>query len=112
MARLWRPLVVGAVIVVGVFALAKARIFKPAAVKAAGPGDPYAGQVVFEGTCAGCHGTGGEGGTPGPRLIGSGLTAADVTQRVEQGSGVMPAGLVSGKDEANVVAYVVSIANP
>ena len=112
MGRLWRPLLVGVLVVVGVFALAKARVFEPTAVKAAGPGDPYAGEVVFEGKCAGCHGTGGKGGTPGPRLIGADLTAADVTQRVEQGSGVMPAGLVSGKDEANVVAYVVSIANP
>lgn len=110
MRRLWRPITVGALVVVGVFALAKARVFEPAAVKAAGPGDPYAGQVVFEGKCAGCHGTGGKGGTPGPRLIGNGLTAADVTARVEQGAGVMPAGLVSGTDEANVVAYVVSIA--
>ena len=112
MKRIWRPLVVGAVVVVAVFALAKARIFEPSAVKAAGPGDPYAGQLVFESKCAGCHGTGGKGGSPGPRLIGSGLSAEDVTARVEHGSGVMPAGLVSGKDEANVVAYVVSIASP
>jgi mono/diheme cytochrome c family protein len=107
-----RPPLVGALVVVGVFALAKARIFEPSAGKAAGGGDPHAGQVVFEGKCAGCHGTGGQGGTPGPRLIGAKLTASDVTQRVEQGGGVMPAGLVSGKDEADVVAYVVSIANP
>jgi mono/diheme cytochrome c family protein len=100
------------VIVVAVFVLAKARIFEPAQVKAAGPGDPYAGQLVFESKCAGCHGTGGEGGSPGPRLIGTGLTADEVTARVQQGSGVMPAGLVSGKDEADVVAYVVSIARP
>jgi mono/diheme cytochrome c family protein len=112
MGRIWRPLLVGALVVVGVFVLAKARIFEPSAVTAAGPGDPYAGQLVFESKCAGCHGTGGKGGNPGPRLIDSGLSAADVTTRVEQGSGVMPAGLVSGKDEANVVAYVVSIANP
>jgi mono/diheme cytochrome c family protein len=112
MRRLWRPVLVGALVVVGVFALAEARIFEPSAVKAAGPGDPYGGQLVFESKCAGCHGTGGKGGTPGPRLIGTKLTASDVTQRVELGSGVMPAGLVSGKDEANVVAYVVSIANP
>jgi hypothetical protein len=31
---------------------------------------------------------------------------------VEQGAGVMPAKLVSGADEANVVAYVVSISSP
>jgi mono/diheme cytochrome c family protein len=110
MSGLWRPLVVGAVIVVAVFPFAKARVFVPSAVKAAGPGDPYAGELVFEGKCAGCHGTGGVGGNPGPRLIGSGLAADVVAARVQQGAGVMPAGLVSGKDEANVVAYVVSIA--
>jgi mono/diheme cytochrome c family protein len=112
MRRIWRPLLVGLIVIVGVFVLAKARVFEPSAVTAAGPGDSYAGQLVFESKCAGCHGTGGKGGNPGPRLIHSGLSAADVTARVEQGSGVMPAGLVSGKDEANVVAYVVSIANP
>jgi ubiquinol-cytochrome c reductase cytochrome c subunit len=109
MSRLWRPLAGGAVVVVAVFALAKAQLFEPSAVKAAGPGDATAGQAVFESKCAGCHGVGGEGGSPGPRLVGSGLTAADITTRVEQGAGVMPAGLVSGQDEADVVAYVVSI---
>jgi mono/diheme cytochrome c family protein len=111
MSRLARPLLVGAAVVVVVFTLAKARIFEPSAVQAAGPGDPYAGELVFESKCAGCHGAGGEGGNPGPRLIGSGLRADEVTERVEQGAGVMPAGLVSGEDEANVVAYVVSIAS-
>jgi mono/diheme cytochrome c family protein len=111
MHRLWRPLLVGAVIVVAVFALSKARIFAPSVAKSAGPGDPYAGQLVFESKCAGCHGAGGKGGNPGPRLIGVGLSAAEVTARVQQGGGVMPAGLVSGKDESNVVVYVVTIAN-
>jgi mono/diheme cytochrome c family protein len=111
MSRVARPLLVGAVVVAVVFALAKARIFEPSAVRAAGPGDPYAGELVFESKCAGCHGVGGEGGTPGPRLLGSGLTADEVTERVEQGAGVMPAGLVSGDDEANMVAYVVSSAS-
>jgi mono/diheme cytochrome c family protein len=112
MSRLRRPLLIGALVVVAAFALAKARIFEPSAVKAAGAGDAHAGQLVFESKCAGCHGTGGKGGTPGPRLISAKLTGSDVTQRVEQGGGVMPAGLVSGKDEADVVAYVVTIANP
>ena len=46
---------------------------------------------------------------PGPRLVGSGLTAAEVSERVERGGGVMPADLVNGQDQADVVAYVVSI---
>ncbi len=112
MARLWRPLLVGVVIVIAVFVLAKARIFEPSATPLAGVGDPEAGALVFERECAACHGSGGEGGDPGPRLIGGRLTADVVTARVEQGVGVMPAGLVAGQDEADVVAYVVSIATP
>jgi mono/diheme cytochrome c family protein len=113
MRTIWRPLLVGAVVVVGVFVLAKARIFEPSTVTTTtAAGDAHAGQLVFRSTCASCHGIGGVGGNPGPRLVGSGLTPSEVTARVEQGSGVMPAGLVSGQDEADVVAYVVSIANP
>lgn len=112
MTRIWRPVLFGAVIVVAVFALGKARIFEPSTTTTVGSGDPQAGAVVFASTCAGCHGMGGVGGTPGPRLVGTGLTAEQVTTRVEQGSGVMPAKLVSGADEANVVAYVVSISSP
>jgi hypothetical protein len=48
----------------------------------------------------------------GPRLAGAGLDAAAVTAAVQQGRGVMPAGLVSGQDQADVVAYVVSISTP
>ncbi len=110
MRRLWRPLVVGTVIAVAVFALAEAQIFAPSASPAptASSGDVQHGKAVFAATCAGCHGMGGVGGV-GPRLVGTGLTAAEVSDRVERGAGVMPAGLVSGQDEADVVAYVVSI---
>jgi mono/diheme cytochrome c family protein len=113
MSHAWRPVLVGAVIVVGTFALAKAQVFEPGA-PSAGPaigGDVDRGLAIFESTCAGCHGPGGAGGT-GPRLQGSGLDAAAVTSAVEQGRGIMPAGLVSGQDEADVVAYVVSISTP
>ena len=109
MRRLWRPVLVGAVIVVTVFLLAEAHVFKPSVAKSAGAGDPKAGQLVFESKCAGCHGTGGKGGGPGPRLVGSGLTADQVSTQIAQGGGIMPAGLVSGTDEADVAAYVASI---
>lgn len=113
MGRGWRPILIGAVVVVGTFALAKAQVFEPSA-PAASPvsgGDVGRGLLVFDNTCAGCHGTRGVGGT-GPRLEASGLDAAAVTSAVEQGRGIMPAGLVSGQDEADVVAYVVSISTP
>jgi mono/diheme cytochrome c family protein len=111
MRGLWRPLLVGSVIAVAVFVLAEAQIFAPSAspAPAALSGDVQHGSSVFAATCAGCHGTGGVGGGPGRRLVASGLTAAVVSDRVERGGGVMPAGLVSGQDEADVVAYVVSI---
>lgn len=110
MSGLWRPLLVGAVVVVAVFLLAKARVFEPSvAASQAGAGDARAGKLVFASKCAACHGGTGQGGA-GPRLIGTGLTAAEVSAQVDQGGGVMPARLVSGPDEADVVAYVVSIA--
>ena len=113
MGRGWRPLLVGAIIVVAVFVLAQRPIFEPdAPATPTTAGDATRGQVVFQRDCAGCHGDGGEGGTPGPRLVDAGLDTATVAARIEQGSGVMPPGLVSGADEADVVAYVVSISSP
>ena len=37
--------------------------------EAAGPGNPVAGEVVFEGTCAACHGVEGVGTDAGPPLV-------------------------------------------
>ena len=112
MRGFWKPLVVGAVVVVAVFVLAKARVFEPSVAQSGtAAGDARAGRVAFKSKCAGCHGAGGEGGA-GPRLIGTGLTAEQVSAQIDQGGGVMPAGLVSGQDEADVVAYVVSISKP
>ena len=112
MGRGWRPILVGATVVLGVFVLAQARPFEPEAPSGApAAGDPARGEVLFEERCAPCHGTGGAGGSPGPRLIGSGLDAAAVAAVVEQGKGVMPAGTVSGGDRDDVAAYVASIAS-
>ena len=110
MGRGWRPILAGALVVIAVFLLAQAQIFEPDAPSAgAGAGDAERGSVVFGERCAGCHGDGGVGGSPGPRLMGSGLDAEEVAQVVAQGRGVMPAGLVSGADRADVAAYVASI---
>jgi mono/diheme cytochrome c family protein len=104
---------VGLAVAVGVFVLAKAQIFEPSADAGApsAAGDATRGAVVFEQKCAGCHGADGSGGS-GPALAGAGLEAAFVTERVREGSGIMPGGLVSGQDESDVVAYVVSISSP
>ena len=52
----------------------------------------------------------GTGGV-GPALVETGLDAAQVSAVVQQGRGVMPAGIVSGQEQADVVAYVVSISS-
>ncbi|MGH3134605.1 MAG: c-type cytochrome [Gaiellaceae bacterium] len=111
MSRAWRPVVVGAAVVVVTFVLAQAQVFEPdAPAGTTGPGNAERGALVFEESCSGCHGSGGVGGSPGPRLVGSGLDAAEVAAVIEQGAGVMPAGLVSGQDRDDVAAYVASIA--
>jgi mono/diheme cytochrome c family protein len=114
MGRGWRPILVGGAVVVGTFALAKAQIFEPEvpAVSAVTPGDVSGGDTVFQRECAGCHGSEGQGGGVGPTLAGAGLNAATVAATVQQGRGVMPAGLVGGRELADVVAYVVSISSP
>ena len=114
MRRGWRPLLVGGAVVVCTFAVAQAKIFAPSA-PAGGTdtgGDVSRGETVFRRECASCHGSGGSGGGVGPRLVGSGVDATTAAAIVQQGSGVMPAGLVSGRDEADVVAFVVSISMP
>ena len=114
MGRGWRPILVGGAVVVGTFALAKAQIFEPGAPAASpvGTGDASRGATVFERECASCHGSAGTGGGVGPTLAGAGLDAATVTTTVQQGRGIMPAGLVGGQEQADVVAYVVSISSP
>ena len=73
-------------------------------------GDATAGKTVFAASCTGCHMNDGlDAGGVGPKLAGLGLTADRIKTQVENGGAVMPAGLVSGTDLENVVAYVVSI---
>jgi mono/diheme cytochrome c family protein len=113
MSRGWRPLVVGAAIVVATFALAQAEVFAPSAPAGdAAAGEAARGEAIFASKCSSCHGTGGAGGGVGPALAGTGLDAATVTAVVQQGRGVMPAGIVSGQEQADVAAYVVSISSP
>ncbi len=96
----------------GTFALAQAQIFEPSApAGGTAAGDVDRGEAVFEHECAGCHGSGGAGGV-GPVLVGSGLDATAVTTAVQQGRGIMPAGIVEGQEQADVVTYVVSISGP
>ena len=73
-------------------------------------GDAAAGMAVFASTCTSCHlNNGMDAGGVGPQLAGLGLDATAIENQVVNGGGAMPAGLVSGTDLDNVVAYVLSI---
>jgi mono/diheme cytochrome c family protein len=111
MPRAWRPVIAGAVVVVAVFLLAQWPIFEPdTSDRPVLLGGAERGEVLFAENCAGCHGRGGTGGT-GPALADSGLDADEIATAIEQGRGIMPAGIVTGQNQADVVAYVDSIAN-
>ena len=108
----WRPILIGGAVVAATFALAQGQIFAPSApAGGVAEGDVDRGAAIFEGECAGCHGEQGVGGV-GPALFETGLDATGVSAAVQQGRGVMPAGIVSGQEQADVVAYVVSISSP
>jgi hypothetical protein len=105
MGRGWRPLVVGGAIAAATFVLAETHPFSPSTTPTSTTvGDAARGAAIFERPQ-------GSGGGVGPTLAGAGLDAGTVSATVEQGRGAMPAGLVSGQDEADVVAYVVSISS-
>jgi mono/diheme cytochrome c family protein len=102
-----------------VYALAKAHPATPGVPKAAGPGDgqvvlgdPSRGATVFRQSCASCHGDAGEGGGVGPRLAGSGITVAAAKAQIDHGGGVMPAAIVTGRAEQDVLAYLAGVMPP
>jgi mono/diheme cytochrome c family protein len=109
MSRGWRPIVAGAVVVVAVFLLSQWPIFEPSSEGPVLLGGAERGAVLFGEECAGCHGRNGTGGT-GPALADSGLDEDEIALAIEQGGGIMPAGIVTGQNQEDVVAYVVSIA--
>jgi mono/diheme cytochrome c family protein len=113
MGRGWRPILIGSAVAVATYALAQTQVFAPSVpTGAAAAGDFYSGETVFQRECAGCHGDGGKGGGIGPALFETGLDATEVVAAVQQGRGVMPAGIVSGQEQADVVAYVVAVSSP
>lgn len=104
------PLVLFAVVSGSVFTLAKLHLAKPAA-SAAVPtklGDSVRGQIIFRETCGGCHGMNAQGGV-GPRLAGARITIATAKTQIDNGGGIMPAKLVSGSREDDVLAYLATI---
>lgn len=103
------PAILFVVVTGTVFTLAvlhPARAERTAAAGSVALGDQYRGETLFLQKCASCHGEGGRKGTVGPTLAGSPISLADAQARIENGGGVMPAGLVSGEDLEDVLAYL------
>jgi cytochrome c551 len=93
------------------FALAKLHLAKPGTSAVSGPvylGDARRGAAIFSQTCASCHGQNGTGGI-GPRLAGATITLPAAKAQIDHGGGSMPAALVTGQQEQDVLAYLGSI---
>ncbi|MFL5938010.1 MAG: c-type cytochrome [Gaiellaceae bacterium] len=100
------PLVLFVAVSAGVFTLAKLHPASPAT--ASGPvtlGDAAHGKVLFLQKCAPCHGMRAEGKV-GPRLAGVALTVEEARAQIDNGGGIMPAHLVTGGSESDVLAYL------
>jgi mono/diheme cytochrome c family protein len=111
------PAILFTLVAVGVFTLAKwhpAKSDTGAAVSAPiAEGSAAArGEGLFEDNCARCHGEGGEGGGIGPTLAGAEISLDEARTTIENGSGAMPAGLVTGQDLEDVLAYLETILAP
>jgi len=107
------PLVLFVVVTATAFTLAKLHLAKPAE-SAGGPvtlGDPKRGQVVFKQVCAPCHGGNAQGGV-GPKLAGAHITLEKARAQIDNGGAIMPAHLVMGGREDDVLAYLAKIFAP
>jgi mono/diheme cytochrome c family protein len=103
------PLALFVVVSAATFTLAKLHLAKPEASAApVALGDAVRGQATFKQTCGGCHGMNAEGGV-GPRLAGAQITLAAAETQIDDGGGIMPARLVSGSREDDVLAYLATI---
>lgn len=105
-----RALAIGAAVSVLVVVVAVARPFEPSTSVADGTasGDSARGATLFASTCASCH------AAPGisTARVGPDLTTvpADVAlAKIAAGGGVMPAGLATGRDAADIAAFVDSL---
>jgi cytochrome c553 len=104
------PLVLFVVVSGTAFTLAKLHLAKPKPTASAPAtlGDAKRGQVVFREACGGCHGMNAEGGV-GPRLAGTRITIAAAKAQIDNGGGIMPARLVTGQREDDVLAHLATI---
>ncbi len=79
----------------------------------AGEGDATNGATVYANSCAGCHGTSGEGGS-GPSMSSAVAehSASAIANIAMNGEGSMPPVLSDSGDAADVAAYAVATWGP
>jgi mono/diheme cytochrome c family protein len=110
------PVLLFAVVTGAVFALAKLHLARPELRTAANAkvqlGDFYNGETVFSQKCASCHGQHAEGTKIAPKLVDDTITLAAAKAQIDNGGSVMPAKLVTGKQERDVLAYLATILKP
>ena len=108
-----RPAVALVLVSGSTFGLAQLHLARQDPPKVAGGtivlGDVYRGQLLFGQDCSGCHGLGGKGGGLGPKLVGDPIAITAVKTKIEAGGSVMPAGLVTGQGERDVLAFVATL---
>lgn len=66
--------------------------------------DAAAAEASYK-SCAGCHG-GNLEGVSGPALKGTGLSADEILDIIENGKGTMPPGLKTGDEAKNLAAWI------
>ena len=95
------------------FTLAKLHLAKPGLPKSGSVklGDFYQGETVFSTSCSSCHGDKAQGGI-GPKLAGAPISLAAAKAQIDNGGGAMPANLVQGREEEDVLAYLSTIFAP
>jgi len=69
-------------------------------------GDATHGKALFAAKCAKCHGANGTGGTLAPRLGGAPIDLDEAKERIDEGASGMPAHLVEGRQEEDLLAYL------
>jgi mono/diheme cytochrome c family protein len=108
-----RLLLLGLAVSGVVFALAKLHLARPGLPTAAAGsvqlGDFYRGQTAFSQKCAACHGTDGKGGPVGPKLQGLKLSLGVAKAQIDNGGATMPAKLVAGAQERDVLAFLATV---
>ncbi|MCF6411020.1 c-type cytochrome [Pseudalkalibacillus salsuginis] len=70
--------------------------------------DVAAAEKSFEQNCASCHGQNleGRGNAPSLEAVGKEMSQDEILQKIQNGGGGMPGGLIKGEEAENVAAWL------